>query len=128
MAGHQRERGEGALQPSARPTPSRVTTAVLALLLGGALSAVAQTGGGSSSMPGTAGVNPGAVSKETAGDAKNRDTSMAGTTGTAYPGNSPTTTTNNPLGVNPLSTGTPNPTGGAGSSTRTDGSDEHRGR
>jgi hypothetical protein len=125
MAGHQRERGDGAPQPGARPTPSRVTTAVLALLLGGALSAVAQTGGGSSSMPGTAGVNPGAVSKETAGDIKNRDTSTAGT---AYPGNSPTTTTNNPLGVNPLSTGTPNPTGGAGSSTRTDGSDERRSR
>jgi hypothetical protein len=125
MAGQQFGKGQRAPQPAARPTPSRVTTAVLALLLGGALSAVAQTGGGSSSMPGTAGVNPGAVSQETVGDAKNRDT---GTAGSADTGNSPTTTTNNPLGVNPLSTGTPNPTGGAGSSTRTGGSDEQRGR
>jgi hypothetical protein len=79
-----------------------------------AAGAVAQTKGDASSMPGTAGVNPGSISKETVGGAPNKDTSNAGTAGTAYTGSSNRETATNPLGTNPLSGGTPNPTGGKG--------------
>lgn len=79
-----------------------------------AAGAVAQTKGDASSMPGTAGVNPGSISKETVGGAPNKDTGNAGTAGTAYTGSSNRDAAANPLGTNPFSGGTPNPTGGKG--------------
>ena len=98
---------------------TRIATIVFAFGLGAAIAAgaLAQTKGNSSSMPGTAGVNPGSISKETTGGSPNKDTSNAGTAGAAYTGSSNReTATNplgtNPLGTNPLSSGTPNPTGG----------------
>lgn len=93
---------------------TRIATIVFAFGLGAAIAAgaLAQTKGNSSSMPGTAGVNPGSISKETTGGSPNKDTSNAGAAGTAYTGSSNRETTTNPLGTNPLSSGTPNPTGG----------------
>jgi hypothetical protein len=76
--------------------------------------ALAQTDGGSSSMPGTAGINPGSVSKETTGGSLNKDTGNAGTSGTVYTGTTNRDTATNPLGTDPLGSGTPNPTGGKG--------------
>ena len=88
------------------------TSLALAFFAGTALAALAQTGGGSSSSLGTANVNPGSISKETAGGAPNKDTGNAGTAGTAYTGSSNRETVNNRLGTNPFDSGTPNPTGG----------------
>ena len=95
---------------------TRIATVVFAFGLGIVIGAgaLAQTKGDASSMPGTAGVNPGSISKETAGGAPNKDTSNAGTAGTAYTGSSNRDTATNPLGTNPLSSGTPSPTGGKG--------------
>jgi hypothetical protein len=93
---------------------TRIATIVFAFGLGAAIGAgaLAQTEGDASSMPGTAGVNPGSISKETTGGSPNKDTSNAGTAGTAYTGTTNRDTATNPLGTNPLSSGTPDPTGG----------------
>jgi len=90
------------------------TSLALAFFAGTALAALAQTGGGSSSSLGTANVNPGSISKESAGGVPNKDTGNAGTAGTAYTGSSNRETVNNPLGANPFDSGSPNPTGGKG--------------
>ncbi|HEX3953875.1 MAG TPA: hypothetical protein VHW90_09910 [Stellaceae bacterium] len=60
-------------------------------------------------MPGTSGVNPGSISRETTDGAPNKDTSNAGTAGNTYTGSSSGPTTDS-LGTHPFSGGTPNPT------------------
>jgi hypothetical protein len=107
---------------------TRIATIVFAFGLGAAIAAgaLAETKGDASSMPGTAGVNPGSISKETTGGAPNKDTSNAGTAGTAYTGSSNRDTATNPLGTNPLSSGTPNPTGGKGQQQSGSGSGQQQ--
>lgn len=67
-----------------------------------AVPAFAQSGGGSSSMPGTAGVNPGSISRETVGTTPSKDTSNAGTAG-QYTGSTNSGTGSSSLGTNPMS-------------------------
>jgi hypothetical protein len=98
---------------------SDMRSTILALVLATvAVPALAQGSGGGSSMPGTAGVNPGAVSRETlggtgaTGSTQNKDTSNAGTAG-QYTGTTNSGTGSSPLGTNPMS-GSPTAGGGTG--------------